>query len=101
MRHQIQDSYCPHPVTLRSAPTPVLSIRVDPDNPDHHLWRNHGTWWVHYVVHEGNRKRRVRRSLATRCVQEARALRDQEFARLAQQAAAVAGAAAHQDSRVA
>lgn len=96
MRHQ---SLSPHPCSQRPQPTPVLSIRVDPANPDHHLWRNHGTWWIHYVVHEGNRKRRVRRSLSTHCVLEARVLRDQEFARLAEQAAAVLST--RQDARVA
>jgi hypothetical protein len=39
-------------------------------------------WWIHYVVHEGNRKRRVRRSLQTRDVEIARQRRDAEFARI-------------------
>ena len=30
---------------------PTLSVRIDPDNPNHHLWNNHGTWWLHYTVH--------------------------------------------------
>ena len=61
---------------------PVLSIRVDASNLDHHLWCNHGVYWIHYVVHEGNRKRRVRHSLRTRDLCEARQLRDAELARV-------------------
>jgi hypothetical protein len=59
---------------------PTLAIRVDADNPDHHLWQNHGTWWIHYVVHDGDRKRRVRRSLGTPDAATARATRDALFA---------------------
>ncbi|MBM4060952.1 MAG: hypothetical protein FJ265_07630 [Planctomycetes bacterium] len=61
-------------------PPTCLAIRVDPANPDHHLWRNHRTWWIHYFVHEGNRKRRVRRSLGTGDLAAARAARDALFA---------------------
>jgi hypothetical protein len=54
-----------------------LSIRTNPDNPNHHLWNNHGTWFVHYVVHPTPfTKERVRRSLGTKDVNEARKLRD-------------------------
>lgn len=62
----------------------VLSIRTDPDNPDHHLWRNHGTWWCHLTVHlPGHRAKRVRRSLRTSDVERARRRRDRIIARLA------------------
>jgi len=27
--------------------TPTASIRVLPDNLDHHLWNNNGTFWCH------------------------------------------------------
>jgi hypothetical protein len=54
------------------------SIRVLAHNPDHHLWNNHGTWWCHYTVHLADyTKRRVRLSLATPSVEQARKLRDQ------------------------
>ena len=54
------------------------SIRVIADNPDHHLWNNHGTWWCHYTVHLPDyTKRRVRLSLGTPSVEQARKLRDQ------------------------
>lgn len=56
---------------------PTLSVRIDPDNPNHHLWNNHGTWWLHYTVHPTPQtKRRVRLSLRTRDVVLARERRD-------------------------
>ena len=64
-------------------PLAYPSIRVDGRNPFHHLWRNNGTWWIHYVLHFGNRKRRIRRSLKTSDVLVASARRDALFARLA------------------
>jgi hypothetical protein len=55
----------------------ILAIRVLPDNPDHHLWNNNGTWWCHYTVHRPDyTKQRVRVSLGTRCQDVARRLRD-------------------------
>jgi hypothetical protein len=77
--------------------TPTLSIRIDEQNPNHHLWLNHGWWWVHYVVHRGNRKERIRRSLQTRDEAVARQKRDALFARVraaAAQAAAPSSEAA-------
>lgn len=60
--------------------TEKLSIRIDPRNPDHHLWNNNGTWWLHCTVHEpGNRVRRVRFSLHTADLEAARARRDLFF----------------------
>ncbi len=59
------------------------SIRVDGSNPRHHLWCNNGTWWVHYTLHFGGRKRRVRRSLGTRAFDVAVRRRDELLARLA------------------
>ncbi len=54
-----------------------LSIRIDPDNPLHHLWLNNGTWWVHYTLESAEGfVRRVRRSLHTRDISEAIARRD-------------------------
>lgn len=51
------------------------------DDPDHHLWRNGRLWWVAYTVHlPGWRKERVRRSLGTTDLHEARRLRDALFA---------------------
>ena len=59
------------------------SIRIDGANLLHHLWSNNGTWWVHYTLHFAGRKRRIRRSLGTRHVDEAIRRRDELLARLA------------------
>ena len=54
-----------------------LSIRVNSSNPNHHLWNNHGVWWIHYtVLEDGLWQRRVRRSLKTRDRSVARQKRD-------------------------
>ena len=61
-----------------------LSIRVNANNPDHHLWNNHGVWWIHYtVLIDGAWQRRVRRSLGTRDIEHARELRDDLLGRCA------------------
>ncbi len=58
----------------------TISVRVDADNPDHHLWQNGKTWWIHYTVHtDDGRQRRVRYSLHTRDPERARMLRDAVF----------------------
>ena len=55
----------------------VLSSRVRAHNPNHHIWFNNGSWWMHYTVHlPDSTKHRVRRSLRTRSVELARARRD-------------------------
>ena len=55
----------------------TLAVRVRPDNPNHHLWNNHGTWWCHYTLHRSDfTKQRVRISLDTCNQREARARRD-------------------------
>lgn len=58
----------------------VLAIRTDEKNPNHHLWNNNGTWFVHYTIYPTPvTKERVRRSLKTKCVDEARRKRDHLF----------------------
>jgi hypothetical protein len=60
-----------------------LATRVNPANPDHHLWNNHGTWWCHFTVHLADfTKQRIRRSLNTNDVTQARQIRDFLFATL-------------------
>ncbi len=61
------------------------SVRVDDANPLHHLWCNNGTWWVHYTLHFDFRRRRIRRSLGTRNLDEAVRRRDELLARLARE----------------
>jgi hypothetical protein len=61
--------------------SPAASIRILADNPNHHLWNNHGTFWCHYTLHLPDyTKRRVRQSLGTACVEKARRLRDRVLA---------------------
>ena len=58
-----------------------FSLRTNPHNPNHHLWNNNGTWFIHYVVHPTPfTKERVRRSLVTKCLAEARARREELLA---------------------
>lgn len=67
------------------SPTPpVPSIRIREQNPDHHLWNNHSTWFLHYTIHPTPfTKERVRRSLGTKDLATARRQRDAIFAHLA------------------
>ena len=61
----------------------ALRIRVSAENPNHHLWNNHGTWFLHYTVHPTPfTKERVRRSLGTASLDAARERRDAFFAHL-------------------
>jgi hypothetical protein len=58
--------------------TTQLSVRINPENPNHHLWNNHGTWFIHYVVHPTPyTKERIRHSLHTKSLDEARQKRDE------------------------
>ncbi|HWP98932.1 MAG TPA: hypothetical protein VNK92_00545 [Vicinamibacterales bacterium] len=50
-------------------------------NPNHHLWRNGRLWWVAFtVVYDGWRQDRIRRSLGTADLEEARRRRDELLA---------------------
>ncbi len=61
---------------------PRASVRVRPANPNHHLWNNNGTWYLHYTVHPTPlTKSRVRVSLNTRSLEIARQRRDEILAR--------------------
>jgi hypothetical protein len=54
----------------------------DAPHPDHHLWRNGRLWWVAFTVHlPGWKKDRVRVSLGTADLAEARRRRDALLAR--------------------
>jgi hypothetical protein len=58
-------------------------IRITVDNPNHHLWNNHGTWFLHYTVHPTQfTKERIRRSLGTKDLALARTRRDAFFSHL-------------------
>ena len=63
-------------------------IRVSAENPNHHLWNNHGTWFLHYTVHPTPfTKERIRRSLGTKDIRVARERRDSFFTHLASEGA--------------
>lgn len=48
-----------------------------PFHPDHHLWRNGRLWWAAFTVHRSDwTAERVRRSLGTADLAEARRRRD-------------------------
>ena len=55
----------------------LLSIRTNSANRDHHIWNNNGTFWCHFTVHLPDfTKERVRVSLETSEISEARQRRD-------------------------
>jgi hypothetical protein len=57
--------------------TIVISRRQKADGPNHHLWNNHGTWWLHCTIHLPDfTKWRLRKNLRTSDVHIARQLRD-------------------------
>ncbi len=68
-------------VEASSKVEPFIS-RIVPDpapagtDPDHHLWRNGRLWWIAFTVHRGHLQERVRFSLGTDDVAEARRKRD-------------------------
>jgi len=79
---------------IMNALTALAGIRVRPENPNHHLWNNHGTWFLHYTVHPTPfTKERIRRSLGTKDIRVARERRDSFFNQLASEAAKPAGKA--------
>ena len=63
---------------MNTQPYPVLSLRIDPSNPNHHLWNNNGTWFIAYTsLTSPVTAERVRTSLSTKNVIIARQKRDQ------------------------
>jgi len=57
---------------------PRTSVRLRPANPNHHLWNNNGTWYLHYTMHPTPlTKARVRVSLETKSLEFARRRRDE------------------------
>ena len=59
------------------AQTEEIALRIDESNLNHHLWNNNGTWWIHYTIYPTSvTAERIRHSLKTRNLSEARDLRD-------------------------
>ena len=66
--------------SLVSQPVEELVLRIDESNLNHHLWNNNGTWWIHYTTYPTSvTAERVRRSLKTKVLEEARGRRDHFF----------------------
>ncbi len=60
-------------------------LRISSDNPNHHLWNNNGTWFIHYTIHPTMlTKKRIRHSLGTKSLAEARRRRDAIIGELSQ-----------------
>jgi hypothetical protein len=60
-----------------------LALRIDKENLNHHLWNNNGTWWIHYTIYPTPvTAERIRQSLKTRILSEARKRRDDVFHKL-------------------
>ncbi len=65
------------------------ALRLNADNPNHHLWNNNGTWFLHYTVYPTPfTKERIRRSLGTKDLTVARERRDSFFQQLLGQGSA-------------
>ncbi len=79
-------SSVPSPRPLPARPT--LQVALSPDDrrfqrlgPNHHLWRNGRFWWIAYtVIIDGWRQERIRHSLKTDDLIEARRRRDELLA---------------------
>ena len=67
--------------------TQLAPSRASETNPNHHLWKNGRLWWLAVtLLHDGWRQERVRQSLGTDDVLEARRRRDLVLARFARPA---------------
>jgi hypothetical protein len=70
------------PALVSPLPAPVSSVelassRAFASNPNHHLWKNGRLWWIAFtLIHDGWRQERVRQSLGTDSLPEARLRRD-------------------------
>ena len=76
---------------VRSVSVELATSRAFVNNPNHHLWKNGRLWWLAVtLLHDGWRQERVRQSLGTDDLHEARRRRDLVLARFAAPAAAAA-----------
>ena len=70
--------------------TQLAPSRASETNPNHHLWKNGRLWWLAVtLLHDGWRQERVRQSLGTDDLTEARRRRDLVLARFATPQAAI------------
>jgi len=71
--------------TVTNRPTVRLVSKPRAAHPNHHLFNNNGIWWCQLTVHHGPFSKRLRFSLETRDLEQARTSRDRLFARLVPQ----------------
>ena len=69
----------------QATPSVRLASKSRPANPNHHLFNNNGIWWCQITVHRGPFSKRLRFSLRTSNVDQARERRDRIFASLSPQ----------------
>ena len=67
------------------APIPDRALAL-PASLNHHLYRNGRLWWLAATILVGPETKRIRRSLGTRNIEEARARRDAQLDRLGSEA---------------
>jgi len=79
--------------------TQLAPSRASETNPNHHLWKNGRLWWLAVtLLHDGWRQERVRQSLGTDDVLEARRRRDHVLGRFARPVATTAAARSEADA---
>ena len=67
-------TYLPSESTRGAVPAWDETPELD---PDHHLWKNGRLWWIAFTIHTTDwKKRRLRFSLGTADIREARTRRD-------------------------
>lgn len=64
------------PELAEAAPARVHWSAPPGADPNHHLWQNGRIWWIAFTVHQGHRQERIRLSLGTHELDEARRRRD-------------------------
>jgi len=66
--------------------TGSVELRVNKGNANHHLWNNRGTWWCHITIRKhDSTTERMRFSLKTKDVGQARTRRDRIFSEVSGQ----------------
>ena len=74
--------------TATNRPSVRLVSKPRAAHPNHHLFNNNGIWWCQLTVHQGPFSKRLRFSLETRDLEQARSRRDNLFAQSEGRAAA-------------
>jgi hypothetical protein len=73
----VEISSSPSRVPVRAVSVELATSRAFANNPNHHLWKNGRLWWIAFtLIHDGWRQERVRQSLGTDNIKEARRRRD-------------------------